>query len=312
MPVYVLEFQTNLKGDNSSVAEGMTKAVETAFSNRRSAFNVLSRRELTQLVAQNKAESDLHAIERGEKPSAKFITQFRTAEGFVRGDMKNSVDGIVLTIAVVRLNSEVVWEQQKVHTLLQWLDTNVRLEEADKFAAEAAAALLPANEPVQNDDAPRGLDLWKAGNCRDATPLLENARAVNPSNVMLFVALGHCQNEAGDFSGAAQTLTSGITLSSTRADLFAERAKSFFGQKLYKRALDDLDQALKHDPGNVAAVELRGDVYMRLGQYDDAVSAYYEVYQRAASRGVCAKLAQAYRNDGADDAATRLEGACRP
>jgi tetratricopeptide (TPR) repeat protein len=124
--------------------------------------------------------------------------------------------------------------------------------------------------------------------------------------------LGRCQNQAADFSEAARTLTSGIGLNPARADLFAERAKSFFGQKLYKRALDDLDQALKRDAGNRAAVELRGDVYMQTGQYEEAVGAYYEVYGRGQTRALCGKLAQAYRKNGAEDLAAKLEGACRP
>ena len=72
-----------------------------------------------------------------------------------------------------------------------------------------------------------------------------------------------------------------------------------------------MDQSLKLKPGNGPAIEARGDVFMQLGQYDDAVNAYYEAYQRGATRALCAKLAAAYRKDGAEDAATRLEGACR-
>jgi tetratricopeptide (TPR) repeat protein len=168
---------------------------------------------------------------------------------------------------------------------------------------------------VHHADPPKtsesGIQFAEAGNCAKAVPLLENEVVVNPGNVILFLDLGRCQNRLGNFSEASRSLTSAIELSPTRADLFAERARSFLGQRLDDRALGDVDQALKRDAGNRAAIELRGDVFMRRGQYEDAVGAYYEVYQRGQTRELCSKLAQAYRKNGADDLAARMEGACR-
>jgi hypothetical protein len=164
-------------------------------------------------------------------------------------------------------------------------------------------------DPPKNPES--GIQLAEAGNCAKAVPLLENEVVVNPGNVILFLDLGRCQNRLGNFSEASRSLTSAIELSPTRADLFAERARSFLGQRLLDRALNDVDQALKRDAGNRAAIELRGDVFMRRGQYEDAVGAYYEVYQRGQTRELCSKLAQAYRKNGADGLAARMEGACR-
>jgi cytochrome c-type biogenesis protein CcmH/NrfG len=174
--------------------------------------------------------------------------------------------------------------------------------------------VTPQTKETHTDPPPNpenGIQLAEAGYCAKAVPLLENEAVVNPGNVNLFLHLGRCQNRMGSFSDASRTLTSAIELSPTRADLFAERARSFLGQRLNKRALDDLDQALKRDSGNRAAIELRGDVFMQTGQYEDAVNAYNEVYQRGQTRELCSKLAQAYRKNGADDVAARLEGACR-
>ncbi len=310
--VYVLDFQTDLKGENSSIAASMTKAVEAAFSKRREAFNVLSRRELTELIRQNKLEKDLHAVERGDRPSAGFSNQFRTAEGFVRGEMKNEVDGVVLSIALIGLNSEVRWADEKTLSLYQWLSSEVRATEAQKLAAAAAAALLPAAEISPTiTDAKNGIDLAKAGKCREAVPFLRDSSAVDSGNVDVFLQLGHCQNQEGDFSEASRSLTSGIYLNKSRSELFAERAKSFFGLKQYKRAQDDVDRALALDSQNIMAIELRGDIFMQLGQYEQAVNSYDFAYQRTPTAQLCPKLVLAYRKTGAGDTADTLEKACR-
>jgi predicted Zn-dependent protease len=175
-----------------------------------------------------------------------------------------------------------------------------------------AHSSAPAHSDQENVElAPRAMKIAESGDCKTALPLLETAVSANPSNVNLILVLGRCQNALGKFSEASQSLTSAIEMSGNRADLYAERAKSFFGRNQFRPALSDVDQALKYQPGNPAAVELRGDIFMQKGPDDDAVNAYYDVYQRAPTRGLCSKLAQAYLKNGAENSATRLEEACR-
>src|SRR6267154_6739081 len=91
MAVYVLDIDTNIKGEFSSVAPELTEALQTALSEKRIAFKILERRHLDQLVKANQLEKDLQAISHGEPVSAQFVRQVR-ADGFIRGEWIDSPD----------------------------------------------------------------------------------------------------------------------------------------------------------------------------------------------------------------------------
>jgi tetratricopeptide (TPR) repeat protein len=310
--IYILDFDTNIAGENRSVAQDLSSAIETAFSRRRSAFRLLERRALNDIVSQGKMEKDLQALTRGEKPSAKFIDQLRGADGVLRGELKETrLDGVVLTVSLTRLDSEKIWQAQRKHSLYEWLSSEVRDREAEALAADAEAALLPAARALPEiEDGPRGLALANSGKCSDALPLLENAAAVDGTNAEYYMAIGRCQYQGGFFADASRAFTSAIARNPRRTDTYVERARSFLAQSLSSRAVEDLDQALKLDPNNLSAVELRGDVVMKAGKYDAAVDAYYAVYQQRPSRAVCQKLADAYQKNGASSAAATLQRTC--
>src|SRR5882762_3727226 len=88
LAIYVLDFDTNITGENRAVAVNLTTSIETAFSQRRGDFKVLERRSLNEIVRQYKLERDLNLLSRGDRPSPEFIRQFSQADGVLRGELK--------------------------------------------------------------------------------------------------------------------------------------------------------------------------------------------------------------------------------
>src|SRR5947207_2732759 len=88
LAIYVLDFDTNIPGDNRDVAVNLTATIETAFSQRLADFKVLERRKLNEIVRQNKLEQDLHAITKGDRPSARLI-KLSQADGYLLGELKD-------------------------------------------------------------------------------------------------------------------------------------------------------------------------------------------------------------------------------
>jgi tetratricopeptide (TPR) repeat protein len=314
LAIYVLDFDTNIAGENRVVAVNLATSIETAFSHRRTDFKVLERRTLQEIVRQNKLERDLNALSKGNRPSSQFIKQLSQADGVLRGELKEDhLGGVVLTLSLTKLDSEKLWQSQKIHTLYEWLNGDLRTTDAVELAADAAASInVPSKSAshIAADDAARGIELVEQGHCREAMPFLQNASAADSKNTEMFYRMGRCQNQAGEYEAAVESLKSAIETNAGRADLFVERAISFSALKDFPTALRDLDQALKLDPGNLAAVELRGDVFMQRGHYNDAVGAYYEVYQQRPTHARCVKLAAAYRKNGASNASLMLERDC--
>jgi hypothetical protein len=148
LAVYVLDIDTNMKGEFSLVAPELTEALQTAFSEKRSAFNVLERRHLDQLVKANQLEKDLQAISRGEPVSAQIVRQVR-ADGFIRGNLIDSPDGVVLTVTLVDLNSEVMWQGQASESRAGWLLHETQKRNATKLAAEAEERFKPSNSSLE-------------------------------------------------------------------------------------------------------------------------------------------------------------------
>ena len=312
LAIYVADLDTNIAGEHRSLAQDLSNAIETALSRRPKSFRLLERRKFNDVIRRQKLEKDVRALVNGGSASSELASQLPGADGVISGELKNNQLGeVMLTISLTKMDSEKIWQARRKHTLYQWLDSDVQDREAESLAADAAAKLLPEAQVIpQGEDGPRGIELAKSGKCPEALSFLRNATAVDFTNAEVFFYMGRCQNQAGDYLEAAQTLTSAIARNPRRADLFLERAGSFLGQMLYSRALEDIDQAARVDRNNMQAVELRGDVLMKLGKYDESVSAYYVVYQQDPTRVTCLKLTEAYRKNGASGAAATLEKTC--
>jgi hypothetical protein len=150
MATYVLDVDTNIKGEFGSIAPQLTEALQTAFSEKRDVFKILERRHLDQLVRANRLEKDLQALSRGEPTSAQFVRQIR-ADAFIRGELVDGSDGVVLTVTLVNLNSEVMWEGQARESRAGWLLHETQTKNAAKLAEEAEAHFRPSSSGQQTD-----------------------------------------------------------------------------------------------------------------------------------------------------------------
>jgi hypothetical protein len=143
MATYVLDVDTNFKGEFGLVAPQLTEALQTAFSEKRDVFKILERRHLDQLVKANQLEKDLQAISHGDPASPQFVRQVR-ADGFIRGELVDGPDGVVLTVTLVNLNSEVMWEGQAKESRAGWLLHDTQTKDAAKLAGEAEVHFNPS------------------------------------------------------------------------------------------------------------------------------------------------------------------------
>lgn len=138
--VYVLEVDTNIKGDFAAAAGSLTQALEAAFSKKSSTFLILERRRLNEIVKANQLEKELQTVLSGKSASVSFAQQVR-ADAFIRGELIEGPDGAVLRVWLTRLNSEILWQGRAKHTKAEWLLQRFQDEEADKMAADAEAHL---------------------------------------------------------------------------------------------------------------------------------------------------------------------------
>jgi hypothetical protein len=133
---YVLDVDTNMKGEFGAVAPQLTEALQTAFSGKRDTFKILERHHLDQLVEANQLEKDLQAISHGEPASEQFVRQVR-ADAFIRGELIDGSDGVILTVTLVNLNSEVMWQGQARESRAGWLVHDNQSKDAANLAEEA-------------------------------------------------------------------------------------------------------------------------------------------------------------------------------
>ena len=82
LAICVLDFDTNLK-ENRSVASDLSTAMETALGKRRNVFRMVERKSVNEIVQRNKAEEQLKAFVRGEKPPARSSSRVRHGEEFL-------------------------------------------------------------------------------------------------------------------------------------------------------------------------------------------------------------------------------------
>jgi len=145
--VYLLAVDSDLKGDFAQLGPELTAALEIAFSSEPSAFTLLDRTNLDELVKANQLESDLDAVLHGKAPSPKLAqvtnANLAHADGFIRCELKEGADGAVLSVALVMLDSTVPWSKQLNFTVAKWLSNDTQRSAAGYLAEDAAHKLLP-------------------------------------------------------------------------------------------------------------------------------------------------------------------------
>jgi hypothetical protein len=144
MAVYVLDVDTNIKGEFSPVAPELTDALQTAFSEKRDVLKILERSHLDQLVRANQLETDLNSILHGGAVSAQFVRLIH-ADGFLRSELVDGPDGVVLTVTLVDLNSEILWQGQAIESRASWLLHDIQRKDAARLADQIEVRLSPSH-----------------------------------------------------------------------------------------------------------------------------------------------------------------------
>jgi serine/threonine protein kinase len=101
-----------------------------------------------------------------------------------------------------------------------------------------------------------GRSLLQAGDLKTARLQLDKAVAMQPNGLWPHFHRGVCCYRLGAFEDSALAFTACTSLAPNVAAIFFNRALAFAGSGKFEPALQDLDRALRLDPGLVEAAEL--------------------------------------------------------
>jgi tetratricopeptide (TPR) repeat protein len=64
------------------------------------------------------------------------------------------------------------------------------------------------------------------------------------------------------------------------ANYWTSKASSYYSEKSYDLALDSVNKALNLDPTNEGALNLKGNILIGLGKFDEAITVFNKVLSR--------------------------------
>jgi tetratricopeptide (TPR) repeat protein len=113
-----------------------------------------------------------------------------------------------------------------------------------------------------------------AGSLDDAMNAFDKAVFLEPQAFWPNFYLGLCASRTKRFDGAVQAFCVCIALAPTKAPCYFNRGVAYaaLGGTELERARRDYEQALRLDPDLVMAALNRGIVYLRMGQYSEAIA----------------------------------------
>lgn len=169
----------------------------------------------------------------------------------------------------------------------EFLDKNIQASSAtirrDPKAAEAYTI--------------RGLAYWRLEDSRNASLDLEKAFALSPSIASpgMMLILAECFAEQNNNAKAIQILTKAINSSEATSLLYLRRAQAYSQAKDYKAALLDAEKVVAMNPRQRWAIELRGNLCLSAGKYENAVRDFSECIKLSPQEGkLYANRAAAY------------------
>jgi hypothetical protein len=193
---YVLDVESDLKGQYSRVASELTKQVTAAFVDLTPSFKILDRRNLARVAAQNQLEADLRDISRFGTVSPRVTRLVPEADSFIHGELVDGLDGVVLTITITAMDSTILWEGEAKHSAYDWGNLETRQREARRLAEAAESKLRPTgskarSSPVEavgsNDQA---LLMLNAGQPCFAMAFSKQAMEKDPNNSTSYYVYG--------------------------------------------------------------------------------------------------------------------------
>lgn len=93
----------------------------------------------------------------------------------------------------------------------------------------------------------------------------------NKSNYLLWSNLGIVREEKGNYSGAIESYTIGLSSAPRSTVLLTNRARAYLAEGRADEALEDLSAALAADSTLKWPLKMRGIVYVSLGKSDEAL-----------------------------------------
>ena len=144
-----------------------------------------------------------------------------------------------------------------------------------------------------------------SGKPKEGIPLLLAAKALQPDNWRIDLALGTAQRETGDFDAAQVSMRKVIAAEPKQVQARFQLALAQMGKSQFSEASDTLAEALKLAPTSGELMQLRGDALFRSGKKDEAIAAFKDLATReGAVVNDHVNLARAYQaSDKLDDAA---------
>jgi tetratricopeptide (TPR) repeat protein len=185
-----------------------------------------------------------------------------------------------------------------------------RVDPSNAAVRAAVGASVRAALTQATFDLPNGLELAIAGKCAEALPYLKRGIDVDPENAPAQFYLGHCQISTGDYQGAYLALTEAIRLDQRRQEYFVDRARAAYELGQYGVATRDVDQALKLNNREPSVYDVRGDIFMKQGNYGEAANAYMFAFDLARDSKVCNKYADAIGRNGNRELADEVRRNC--
>jgi len=134
--------------------------------------------------------------------------------------------------------------------------------------------------PVGSENAPagvkqRGIEFFMNNQPEQAAPLLQTALRQEPQNSKLYMYLAVCYEQMGDFEAAQQMYQDGLPYAGSKKALFYyNMGVNYQRLEQYDRAEQMYQQALQLNKDMAGAYLNRANLYVRKGQFNDAVTDY--------------------------------------
>jgi len=187
-------------------------------------------------------------------------------------------------------------------------------------AIPAMAANVTTSYPQAPDAATNyynsAVQLTATGNYTEAIALYDmalgsNTTEIQESDALLYTYQGksYAQIQLGNYSGAIDTLNTGLALYPTDEQLWNNKGYAQFRTGDYKDAVTSYDNALANDSNYTTALVNKGDALEKLGNYQDAITAYKAALEsNPGSNETQARLAGAEKEAAAQQATLAIIG----
>ena len=147
---------------------------------------------------------------------------------------------------------------------------------AGPLGANEAAAVESGNAPASAKQ--QGIEFFMNNQPEQAAPLLQTALRQEPQNGKLYMYLAVCYEQMGDFEAAQQIYRDGLPYAgSNKAMFYYNLGVNHQRLEQYDQAEEMYQQALQLNNDMANAYLNRANLYVRKGQFNDAV-ADYRVY----------------------------------